>query len=684
MVIAVKKILIIWGEEKTAGNALPPFFGKEEYAVKSVLYGKEEAKKLPDESFDSIIIDTEIPLIDSVKIITHAKNLNPNVVIILAIFHSDINSITDVRKGLHFDYAIHSLEPKTITNCLIASEKRRQIVRDLEVMNKTPRILVVDDETMITNLFEMCLNDEGFHTETANCGRDALEMFKRCDYDIVITDIMMPDINGVSLVEDIKRIKPETSVIVITGYPSVDTATEFIRLGAHDYLAKPLNPDVIISAINRVWNKRLLELQKEELLGQLQSANYLLSETNLKCQEAAEEQKKLQEQLYHAQRLESIGQLAGGVAHDFNNIIMAIVGYANLLQMGLAESVPLQQHVAKILTATERAEKLTGGLLAFGRKQVLHLQPVSANTIIKDTVSLLEVMIRKDIEIKTVFCETACLITADSNQIVQVLVNLSTNARDAMPDGGVLTISAREAEIDDSFVETHKYGQAGKYALISVSDTGAGMDKATRERIFEPFFTTKEVGKGTGLGLAVAYGIIKQHNGFINVYSEPGMGATFHIYLPLAEAPSREKADSQKNPESPVVKEIKVHTCDEDEILLAEDDEEIRTLMENMLKAGGYKVVAAVNGEDAVYKFAEKIDTIRLLLFDVIMPKVNGMEAYRKIHAIRPDVKAIFMSGYSKDIIQKENVFQDDAICFLSKPVSPNALLEKVREVLNV
>jgi len=683
MVIAVKTILIIQKEEEFTGHLLLPTLEGEGYTAKSVLCGKEDAERLPEESFESIIIDTKIPLIDSAGIITKAKNLNPNVVIILATLHSEVNSLTDVHRGLHFDYLINSLEPETVTNCLVAAEKQRQIVRNLETLNKTPKILVVDDETMITNLFEMSLNDEGFYVETANSGRNAVEMFKRCDYDVVVTDIMMPDINGVTLVKEIKKIKPETVVIVITGYPSVDTATEFIRLGAHDYLSKPLNPEAILGVIGKAWNKRLLELQKKELLGELQSANYRLSETNLKMKEAAEEQKKLQEQLYHAQRLESIGQLASGIAHDFNNIIMAIVGYTNLMEMEIAESTPQQQYIVKILTATERAEKLTSGLLAFGRKQVLHLQTLSVNAIINDTVSLLEVMLGEDIEIKTVFSETECLISADSNQIVQVIVNHSTNARDAMPDGGKLTIGAREVEIDESFVKMHNYGQPGKYALMSVSDTGIGMDKTTKERIFEPFFTTKEVGTGTGLGLAVAYGIIKQHNGFINVYSEPGMGTTFNIYLPLAEAPSTEEADLQKSPESPVTKEAEVHRGANEEILLAEDDEDIRILIEHALKARGYKVIAAVNGEDAIYKFAENTDSIKLLLFDVIMPKVNGMEAYRKIQAIRPDIKVIFMSGYSKDVVEKENTFQGDAPCFISKPVSPNVLLEKIKEVLS-
>ena len=324
----MKKILIIEREDRFTGNSLLSVLEKEGYAAKSVLYDKEGAGELPDEPFTAIIVDTKIPLIDSIRIITGARSLNPDVVVILATIHSNIEAITEARTGLQFDYVIHSFEPKTIINCINASAKRRQVVRNLDMLNKTPKILIVDDEATITNLFEISLHEEGFYTEIANCGKDALEMFKRCEYDVVVTDIMMPDINGVNLVEDIKKMKPETAVIVITGYPSVDTATEFIRLGAHDYLTKPLDPDVIISTINRVWSKRLLELQKEELLKQVQSTNYLLSETNLRLKDI---------------NIEAIRMLARACEvrdEDTGNHVLRIDYYTTALarEMGLNES----------------------------------------------------------------------------------------------------------------------------------------------------------------------------------------------------------------------------------------------------------------------------------------------------------------------------------------------------------
>ncbi len=327
MILTTKIILILSEKEGIAGNSLLPILEQEGYTVNTIVPGKN-VEKLSDEPSDVIIIDTKIPLRDSIHLITAARSLNPEVIVILVTIHSNIETITEARKGLNFDYVVNSFEPKTIMNCINASAKRHQVVRNMEMLAKTPRILIVDDETMITNLFEMSLNDEGFHAEIANCGRDALEMFKRCDYDVVVTDIMMPDINGVNLIEDIKKMKPETAVVVITGYPSIDTATEFIRLGAHDYLTKPLNPDVIISTITRVWSKRLLELQKEELLKQVQNTNYLLSETNLKLKDI---------------NIEAIRMLARACEvrdEDTGNHVLRIDYYSTALarEMGLDES----------------------------------------------------------------------------------------------------------------------------------------------------------------------------------------------------------------------------------------------------------------------------------------------------------------------------------------------------------
>ncbi len=359
--------------------------------------------------------------------------------------------------------------------------------------------------------------------------------------------------------------------------------------------------------------------------------NFLITGEDITLlKEAEEEQKQLRSQLYHTQKLESIGQLAGGIAHDFNNIIMAIMGYANFLKLELGEDNPLSQYPIKLLAVAERAEKLTSGLLAFSRKQVFNLQTVSTNHIITNALSFLGMLIKSNIELKISLSENDCFIVADTNQIEQVLINLATNARDAMPKGGILTIKTEGVELDNTFVDTYHYGKPGKYALISVTDTGMGMDEKTVKNIFEPFFTTKEVGKGTGLGLAIVYGIVKQHNGFINVYSESGKGTTFKIYLPLSKIVPLSTSDS--NPYNTLeLPKQEISSGGKEEILVADDNEEIRDILKCSLEGNGYRAMVAVNGEDAIHKFTENKDTIRLLLLDVVMPKVNGMDAYLEI-----------------------------------------------------
>jgi len=280
-------------------------------------------------------------------------------------------------------------------------------------------------------------------------------------------------------------------------------------------------------------------------------------------------------------------------------------------------------------------------------------------------------VMREDIKLTTVLADKRCMVMADTGQMEQVLMNLATNARDAMPEGGILSISTDIVEMGDEYIKAHGYGKVGKYVLISISDTGKGMDEKTKERIFEPFFTTKEVGKGTGLGLAIVYGIIKQHNGYIDVDSESGKGTTFRIYLPLIES----EVEKEK-PHIHVIQKGGTET-----VLIAEDEEDVRGLMKMVLEGHGYKVIEAVDGLDAINKFKENMDKIHLLLFDVIMPNKSGKEAYYAINEIRPGIKALFMSGYSKDIIQED--ISRLGLHFVSKPILPTELLKKVREALD-
>lgn len=382
--------------------------------------------------------------------------------------------------------------------------------------------------------------------------------------------------------------------------------------------------------------------------------------------------RELEEQFRQSQKMESIGTLTGGIAHDFNNILTAISGFGNLLKEKIQVDDTGRTYLEHVLSASERAAGLVQSLLAFSRKQATNPKPVDLNAIVRKTEKLLERLIGEDVELKTIIADCDLTVMADGGQIEQVLMNLATNARDAMPQGGLLTIETGTIIIGVKYLERHFLVKPGTYALISVSDTGTGMDEGTKARLFEPFFTTKESGKGTGLGLSMVYGTVKQHNGHINVYSEPGRGTTFRIYLPLIKA---EKTIDERE----AVPELKGGL---ETVLVAEDEEDVREFVKEALAGYGYQVIAASDGEEAVRLYMENRDKIQVVLFDVIMPKKNGREAYEEIKKATPKVKAVFMSGYPAATVSRQNIL-DKGMVFISKPMTCNELLTKVREALD-
>jgi len=384
-----------------------------------------------------------------------------------------------------------------------------------------------------------------------------------------------------------------------------------------------------------------------------------------------EEKLKLEAQLLQSQKMETIGQLAGGIAHDFNNILTAIAGFGFLLKMQMQDNPAAAHKVNQILDATDRAAALTQSLLTFSRKQISNPRPIDINETIRATEKMLATMTGEHISIVLNLTDRKTPALADSNQIVQVLMNLAVNARDSMPEGGTLTIETEKVCIDDLLLKMHEYDGACNYILISFSDTGTGMEEQTRQKIFEPFFTTKDIGKGTGLGLSIVYGIVKQHKGFIDVQSEPGAGSTFQIYLPELEM-EIEKPE----PDAPFEYEHFTET-----ILIADDEQTLRQALSGMLQTFGFKVIEADSGHDAVEKFREMKDSIDLLLLDVVMPGKRGVEAYGEIFEIRSDIKVIFISGYSDDHLSGR-VISDSNAHFIFKPISPKKLFDKIKSVL--
>ncbi|MFQ5991134.1 MAG: ATP-binding protein [Nitrospiraceae bacterium] len=385
------------------------------------------------------------------------------------------------------------------------------------------------------------------------------------------------------------------------------------------------------------------------------------------------ERKQLEEQLRHLQKMEAVGRLAGGIAHDFNNVLTVIMGYSDRLLRRLKRDDPQRGSIEEIQLAGERATALTQQLLAFSRRQVLEPKVLDLNDIVASTEKMLQRMIGEDIHLVTVLRSDLRRVEVDPSKLEQVIMNLAVNARDAMPHGGKLIIETAAVDLHQAFTKDRVTVNPGQYVMLAVSDTGHGMDEATQSRIFEPFFTTKEAGRGTGLGLSTVYGIIKQSGGYVFVYSEPGRGATFKIYLPTVDKQVNSSTGGSITPE----------LCHGTEtILLVEDEPKVRALVRDSLSQYGYTVLEALHGIDALVIGARHMGPIHLLLTDVVMPQMSGREVADQLLSLRPDLKVLYMSGYTEHAIVHHGVLEP-GITLIQKPFTSEELLRKVREVLD-
>jgi len=383
--------------------------------------------------------------------------------------------------------------------------------------------------------------------------------------------------------------------------------------------------------------------------------------------------KKLEAQFLQAQKMDAIGILAGGVAHDFNNLLNVLNGYRELILDDLDEKSPVRRDLEEIREAGRRAAMLTSQLLAFGRKQILQPEIVNLNELVAQMSTMLRRLIGEDIELSFIAHPRLRPTKVDPGQFHQVLMNLAINARDAMPQGGKLTIETSNADLDEAYVQRHSMIREGPYVMLAVSDNGIGMDEETKLRLFEPFYTTKQKGKGTGLGLSTVYGIVKQSNGHIYVYSEIGKGTTFKIYFPQAEGdvPSSEKKN--ENALSPDGSET---------VLVVEDEEAVRELTARILRERGYTVLEAADGRQALQLADDFPDDIHLVITDVIMPGVSGSALVAQLKSCRPQIKSLFVSGYADDAIVRHGMLNPD-LAFLQKPFTVENLMRKIREVLH-
>jgi len=385
------------------------------------------------------------------------------------------------------------------------------------------------------------------------------------------------------------------------------------------------------------------------------------------------ERKSLEAQLRQSQKMEAIGRLAGGIAHDFNNMLTVINGFSELMLLSLPGEAPQRDSLEQIRDAGERAATLTRHLLAFSRQQVLQPRVLDLNAEVANMDTMLKRMIAEDIDLLTILSPGSTPVKADPGQIQQILMNLVVNARDAMPDGGRLTIETADVVLDTDYARRHVGVSPGRYVMLAVSDNGCGMDKQTQARIFEPFFTTKEEGKGTGLGLSTVYGIVKQSGGNIWVYSEPGRGTTFRIYLPRIEGVAEAIEPGKAQEPLPTGSET---------ILLAEDDAGVRKLAKTILQTHGYTVLEAAQGEDALRLSGQHEGLIHLMVTDMVMPEMSGRELAERLKPLRPNMKVLLMSGYTDKAMLHHGEL-DPGMAFLQKPFTPQTLARKVREVLD-
>ena len=633
-------------------------------------------------------------------------------------------------------------------------------------------ILLVDDESSILMAVGMYLEDMGYRVVSLESGKRALELIDKSKFDLIITDLVMDDIDGFDVLKKSKELHPDTMVIVLTGYPALNFAIDALRLGADDYILKPCDPEELRFRVVRCLEK--LKIQKEmkrsqealrkseETLRAImdhspaniflkdRQGKYVLANDQYKLlfhrthdqiigktdydlfpEETAAIMRKNDEQVFdadgalefeeifphndgphtyisikfpvsipsgtsknvctistditernrlelrlqRAQRMEAIGTLAGGIAHDYNNLLMSIQGHASILMVDKDSNHPDFEHLKRIENAVEIAAGLSQQLLGFARLGKYQSKRTDLNELTRKQASLFG-RTRKDITLHAEYEANLWTVEVDPKQVEQVLLNLCINASQAMPEGGDIYIQTKNVFLSDAYVKG--FGRvAGKYVNVIVRDTGTGMDEAILERIFDPFFSTKEMRRGAGLGLAAAYGIINNHGGIIDVHSQKGKGTAFSIYLPAVDAEGTAERPDQASKR----KKSGVIALGTEKILLVDDEEEILNVGKLMLTKLGYEVLAAKSGREAIDFYKENIGEIDMVILDVIMPGMGGGETFDSLKAIDSDIKVLLSSGYSLDGRAKE-ILKRGCIGFIQKPYGMRDLSEKLRDVL--
>ncbi len=525
------------------------------------------------------------------------------------------------------------------------------MIAETDALNSL-KILHLEDSPLDAEIIRERLTDAGFSCQLdwAANEQQFTAFLHSGGYDLVLADFHLPGIEGTEALRLTKSLCPGVPFICVSGAIGEEKAVQLLKEGATDYLPKER-----LDKLSMVIERALSEVKER-------TAHRL----------AEEEKALLEAKLIQAQKMESIGRLAGGVAHDFNNMLGVILGNVDLATRKIAPDHPLQKELRGISNAAERAAGITRQLLAFARKQTVVPKVLDLNETVEAMLKILRRLIGENIELTWLPGAGLWPVKLDPSQEDQILANLCVNARDAIPDVGKLIIETGNTVFNEADCAKHAELVPGEYVMLAISDSGCGMDKETQEKIFEPFFTTKEVGQGTGLGLATVYGIVKQNNGFINVYSEPGQGTTFRIYLPRhpGQVPAAEETASRAVPKS----------CGET-VLLVEDEPSLLQMTCEILEMLEYQVLAADSPDKAIHLCAEHPGEIHLLITDVVMPGMNGRTLAEKLRPTRAAMKCLFTSGYTADVIAHHGVLEE-GVQFIQKPCSISDLAIKIRAVL--
>jgi signal transduction histidine kinase len=522
-----------------------------------------------------------------------------------------------------------------------------------EGVAKTPlNVLVAEDSENDAALLVRELRRNGYEAnwervEDAESMRAALG---RSPWDIVMSDSSMPHFSARGALDVLKQSGLDIPFVIVSGTIGEESAVAAMRAGASDFVLKDN-----LARLAPIVDRELRE-----------------SKVRAARRRAEEERGRLEEQLRQSQKMEAVGRLAGGVAHDFNNVLSVILSYGEMIVSDLKPGDPIRADVEEIRTAARRAADLTRQLLMFSRQQVIEPKVLDLNEVLTGMDKMLQRILGADVDLVSLPAKELGRVRGDPSGVEQVILNLVVNARDAMPTGGKLTMETANVVLDEQYARDHLGVKPGPHVMLAVTDTGVGMDRATQARIFEPFFTTKDKGKGTGLGLSTVFGIVQQSGGSIWVYSELGTGTTFKVYLPRVDAP----ADISKSGAGQTM------LRGTETILLVEDDEQVRGVARGILQRSGYRVIDAGNAAEALLHSEQHSGPVHLLLSDVVMPQMSGPELAKRLASARPDMKVLCMSGYTDDTIVRHGVLGSQ-IMYLQKPITPESLTLKVREVLD-